>query len=122
VSLRLDAAVGALIDEDIDHDGDLDLVASTASGEVLIWLNDGHGQFTRQQQRPPLDFTGEPVFSRTEWNDLAARLAAAPVVTSGQGPQAAVIVTQARPPTAPPAFDPLDLLLLAPRAPPTFSV
>jgi hypothetical protein len=46
--IELTTPVSALVEGDIDHDGDLDLVAATPSGGVIVWLNDGHGHFTRQ--------------------------------------------------------------------------
>lgn len=65
-AVRLDAAVTSVIEGDIDHDGDLDLVAATSSGDVLIWINDGHGRFTRQTASPTRDVSGEPVVSQVD--------------------------------------------------------
>jgi hypothetical protein len=48
VPIQLDAPVTGVVEDDVDHDGDLDLVAATASGDLLIWINDGHGRFERQ--------------------------------------------------------------------------
>jgi hypothetical protein len=45
----LELSVTSVAEGDIDHDGDLDLVTATASGDLAIWLNDGHGRFTRQR-------------------------------------------------------------------------
>jgi hypothetical protein len=38
----------ALVASDIDADGDLDLVASDGSLDLLVWINDGAGHLTRQ--------------------------------------------------------------------------
>ena len=40
--------VVALAASDIDDDGDLDLVASDGSLDLLVWLNDGAGHMTRR--------------------------------------------------------------------------
>jgi hypothetical protein len=34
---------------DVDHDGDLDVVAATVEEPVVIWIRDGSGRFTRQR-------------------------------------------------------------------------
>jgi len=121
-AVTLDGAFAAVIDGDIDHDGDLDLVAATASGDVLIWLNDGHGRFTPQDRSPTRGFASEPVVVNGGWNDPVAVGVTAPVITSGARAETAVVVAQIRPPTAPLAFDLNFLLLQSLRAPPTFSV
>lgn len=41
------ANVTSLLAADVDHDGDLDLVAVSRTGRVQVWINDGHGRFTR---------------------------------------------------------------------------
>jgi len=123
-TVRLDAAVEALIDEDIDQDGDLDLVATTAAGDLLIWLNDSHGRFTRQarQERSHMDgFTGEPVVVSTEFSEPVALFVTVPFIASCHHLETAVVATQVRPPTAPLAFDLGFLLLQTLRAPPSFS-
>jgi len=45
-----------VITADIDHDGDLDVVASTDRG-FLVWVNDGAGRFTSEtpKHRPMID-------------------------------------------------------------------
>jgi FG-GAP-like repeat len=120
--VRLDAAVAALIDGDVDHDGDLDLVAATAAGDVLIWLNDGHGRFTRQEQSPWRGFSSEPAVAHADWNATTAVGVAAPLVAPPNSPETPVVVAQIRPPNAPLDF---NLSFLNPRtlrAPPSPSV
>jgi hypothetical protein len=121
-TVRLDAIVGALIDEDVDHDGDLDLVAATASGDVLIWLNDGHGRFTRQEPTRPQGFTTESVIGNPESNEPVAVSLRASFIAPGKGEETAVVVIHARPPTAPRVFNLSFLLLQALRAPPSVAV
>ena len=72
---------------DFDRDGDLDVVASTVEEPVAVWINDGHGQYTRQQpiSRPLVTArpgTVEPVSgadtrtappTRNQWTVLAPR-------------------------------------------------
>ncbi len=48
----LEVPVTGIVEGDIDHDGDLDLIAATPAGEVLIWINDGRGHFTRHEASP----------------------------------------------------------------------
>jgi hypothetical protein len=55
VTLPVDA-VGVAAD-DVDHDGDVDLVVLTSSNRVVIWINDGHGHFTEGVPAGPDDPT-----------------------------------------------------------------
>ena len=60
---------------DIDRDGDIDVVASVGTLDLLVWKNDGAGHFTRvpssrrplfQAQPLPPSFDGGP-FTSNEW-------------------------------------------------------
>jgi hypothetical protein len=60
---------------DIDRDGDIDVVASVGTLDLIVWKNDGAGHFTRvpssrrpafQAQPPPPSFDGE-TFASSEW-------------------------------------------------------
>jgi hypothetical protein len=62
-TVDLRAAVTAVVQGDVDDDGDLDLVAATPSGELLIWINDGHGQFTQEPRLPLSGLSGAPVIT-----------------------------------------------------------
>ncbi len=70
--VQLDAPVAALADGDVDHDGDLDLIAATASGDVVIWLNDGHGRFMRQPASPVSQLLSEPAFDAGDGRETVA--------------------------------------------------
>src|ERR1700733_9269304 len=50
--VTLDGEVVGVIAADIDDDGDVDLITAAPSGQVVNWLNDGRGRFTRQQSLP----------------------------------------------------------------------
>jgi hypothetical protein len=66
----LDANVVTVITADVDHDGDLDLVRATPSGDVVTWINDGRGRFTLQeplhtpQNLAPATTVGDPTTPR----------------------------------------------------------
>ena len=117
-AIRLDAAVSALIEGDIDHDGDLDLLATTPSGDVLIWVNDGHGRFTRQEPSPRRAIAGDPVVASTDQQSVSF------VTAGGWGLEAPVrahrafIARAIRPPTVTRAVSRDRQLLPALRAPP----
>jgi hypothetical protein len=47
----LEGGLVAAITADIDADGDLDLVATDRALNLLVWVNDGTGHFTRERPR-----------------------------------------------------------------------
>lgn len=50
----------SMIAEDIDADGDLDVVANDGSLDLIVWTNDGSGQLSRQQGRGHDGIRSEP--------------------------------------------------------------
>ena len=52
----------SMIADDIDADGDLDVVANDGSLDLIVWTNDGTGRLSRQEGRkpssPPQKMTG----------------------------------------------------------------
>lgn len=46
---------GTLVADDIDHDGDLDLIWVGSSGQetAVVWINDGNGDFTEAKDNAP---------------------------------------------------------------------
>jgi hypothetical protein len=118
-AVRLEAPVTGVIERDIDHDGDLDLVAATPSGDVLIWLNDGHGRFTkRQAASKTLGLFSEPMLLQTVWPEsMAVNLRSLLRPSPARG-DTAVIVTPVRAPAADVAYDARCPVLPALRAPP----
>jgi hypothetical protein len=96
--IQLDTAVSALVEGDIDHDGDLDLVATNADGEVLIWLNDGHGRFTRRAASPTYRLAGEATVIPTAWPEADVIAISPPLMPPLTRREANVIVTRIRPP------------------------
>jgi len=117
-AVRLDATVTGVIEGDIDHDGDLDLVAATSSGDVLVWLNDGHGRFTRQAASPTRGVSGEPVLNRTVWPESMAIGIRVPLLRSPDRSEAVVGVTRIRAPAVGIVRDVPGSTLPALRAPP----
>jgi hypothetical protein len=105
---------------DIDHDGDVDLVAATSSNQVVIWLNDGDGHFTLEQEAAPSrDLSpATTVVDTSRVEPLALGPTASQLVVPSRRRETAVVVTQIRPPTVPLS---VDLSFLSPpslRAPP----
>lgn len=122
-AVHLDVPVTGVIEGDIDHDGDLDLVAATPSGEVLIWLNDGHGRFTRQApSRRTHELSGGPVVSQTAWAKAMALSIRAPFVPPPSRAKTIVIVRTILPPTAYLALDARSPFLPTLRGPPALFI
>lgn len=118
-AVHLEAPVSGVIENDIDHDGDLDLVAATPTGDVLIWLNDGHGRFTRQAASRMPGFTSEPGVIHASWPEAPAAGISAPVLSAPAGGETAVVATRVRPPTARAFRAVRRTILPALRAPPS---
>jgi hypothetical protein len=117
----LDPAVTGIVQGDIDHDGDLDLVAATSSGELLIWINDGHGHFTRQAAARTSAFSGEPVLvGLTVDQPFAIDVRAAPLPLSRE--RTTLISGAVRPPQSCRVIVPLSIALPLLRAPPPDSL
>jgi hypothetical protein len=117
-AIQLDADVSALVENDIDHDGDLDLVAARPDGEVLIWLNDGHGRFTRQAALPASGLSGEPTVAPTAWPQSDAITVVSSVLPPLIRREHAVVGTRIRPPSGPAPDSAASPALPALRAPP----
>jgi hypothetical protein len=116
--VMLDAEVVGVIAADIDRDGDVDLVTAAPSGQVVNWLNDGRGRFTRQQALPSDKFSPVLIVVHSSRDQPVALGAVAPPVGPGTRSETAVLVTRIRPPTNPPAFELGFLSLQSLRAPP----
>jgi len=75
VDLATSARFVSVVADDVDQDGDLDVVASVGSLDLLVWQNDGAGHFSRlpssqrralQTQPPPPAVDGDSIASN-EW-------------------------------------------------------
>jgi hypothetical protein len=60
----------SMVAEDIDADGDLDVVASDGSLHLVVWTNDGSGRLTRQPGRETTGWRLDA--SRSGFTDLPA--------------------------------------------------
>jgi len=69
VALRYHVHFRKIVAADIDHDGDLDLVAATDGGFV-VWVNDGEGHLTSQPPSHAPSVDG--LASRTAWRGRGA--------------------------------------------------
>jgi hypothetical protein len=114
----LDAEVVGVIAADIDDDGDVDLVTAAPSGQVVNWINDGRGRFTRQQTLPSDRLSSALIVVNSIRDESLALGAAAPPGGPAARNETAVLATRIRPPTDPPAFDLSFLSLQSLRAPP----
>jgi hypothetical protein len=121
-TIQLEAAVVGVIEGDVDHDGDLDLVAATASGDVLIWLNDGHGRFTRLPESTLPGLSGDPAIVQTTWPEAAALGVRAFVASPTDRAERIIIAAALFPPTPPVILDGHSAILPPLRAPPAPSV
>jgi hypothetical protein len=112
------AGLASVIEGDVDHDGDLDLVAASSSGDVLIWLNDGRGHFTRQKA-PARGWSDGPVLIETSRAEFVAVGTTAPSIDPKNVAGAPVAITEVRRSAAPVAFTLRFLTVPALRAPPS---
>jgi len=117
-AVLLDAEVVGVIAADIDDDGDVDLVTAAPSGQVVNWLNDGRGRFTRQQASPSRSLSPVAIVVNPLLDEPVALGASAPPGDPGTRDEAPVLVTRIRAPADPSAFDLGLLLLQSLRAPP----
>jgi hypothetical protein len=121
-SLDLGPAVTSVVEGDIDHDGDLDLVAATPSGELLVWINDGRGHFTRQVAAYTSAISSEPVLVRTVADQpFAVNVRVASLPSSG-ATAARLVRTTIRPRRVRQAICALNVALPLLRAPPAQSL
>jgi hypothetical protein len=98
-TVRLDASVSALIEGDIDQDGDLDLLATTPTGDILVWVNDGHGRFTRQVPSQTSAMAGESSIASSGGQPASVLTAASSVLDAPVRRRRAVVTLAIRPPT-----------------------
>jgi hypothetical protein len=102
----------------VDHDGDLDLIAATPTGDMLVWINDGHGGFTRQDlsRTPHLSAQAQLVQS----GPTVSAVVQSVVLSYARARRyRRVAVTRIRPPTADSPSSSTSGLLPLFRAPPT---
>jgi hypothetical protein len=121
-AVQLDELVTSVVQTDIDRDGDLDLIAATGHGEMLVWLNDGHGRFTRKPRGGDRGVSTGPLAVQAAWPEPLAVTLRSPVIPASPGGDGAIIVTQIRPPTIIVPPDVRSSVLPALRAPPLAAV
>lgn len=74
----------ALVSADIDADGDLDVIASDGSLDLLVWINDGAGHLTRRYAQRPRGWSG--VDSSAESDGTRPAISAVVSTTTSIGP------------------------------------
>jgi FG-GAP-like repeat len=118
-TVSLESSAVTIVVTDIDRDGDLDLVAVGPSGQVIAWLNDGRGRFTKQEASRSSRLSPETIVVDPLIDEPLALGAMAPSVVVPRTPNGTpVAATLVRPSTAPLAFDLAFLSLPGLRAPP----
>ena len=89
--------VASLITTDLDADGDLDVIATDGSSDLVVWTNDGNGRLTRKAPRRASDLTPEPPPPSLAPDQQAALVSiqtAAPSLQAGSGASSVVLVEQ----------------------------
>jgi hypothetical protein len=117
-AVLLDGKVVGVIAADIDHDGYIDLVTAAPSGQVVNWLNDGRGGFTRQEALPSDSLSSVAIVDESLQDTSAALGSASPLGDLGVRSETLVLATGIRSLTDPPAIDLTFLSLESLRAPP----
>jgi hypothetical protein len=118
-TVSLDSSAVTIVVTDIDQDGDLDLVAVAPSGQVIAWLNDGRGRFTKQEASRSSRLSPETIVVDPLMDEPLALGATAPSVVVPRTPNGnPVAATLVRPSAVPLAFDLVFLSLPGLRAPP----
>ena len=87
------AHIVAAIEVDVDHDGDLDLVARTTDEVFAMWLNEGHGHFVKYRPTAPTTMAAAAAVSVPDGPGLT------PATSVRIGYDAFLVSTYARPPT-----------------------
>jgi hypothetical protein len=118
-TISLESSAVTIVVTDIDQDGDLDLVAIAPSGQVIAWLNDGRGRFTKQEASRSSRLSPETIVVDPLMDEPLALGATAPSVVVPRTPNGTpVAVALVRPSAVPLAFDLGFLSLPGLRAPP----
>jgi hypothetical protein len=118
-TISLESSAVTIVVTDIDQDGDLDLVAIAPSGQVIAWLNDGRGRFTKQEASHSSRLSPETIVVDPLMDEPLALGATAPSVVVPRTPNGTpVAVALVRPSAVPLAFDLGFLSLPGLRAPP----
>jgi hypothetical protein len=81
VITRIDGPVTGIVEDDIDHDGDADLLGATASGDLVVWLNDGRGRFTREQATHTRHVSRNPTLASAFHDAASVVLTKSPSIT-----------------------------------------
>jgi hypothetical protein len=115
------AEVVSALAVDLDHDGDLDVVATDAALDLLVWVNDGGQLIRRRPDRlpgwqddvppPGLDESPSESIASIESGQLSGEAGFAPAIV---GPARACDLT----PCSSPSPTCTPILLSSPRAPP----
>lgn len=89
--------VASLVTTDLDADGDLDVIATDGSSDLVVWTNDGSGRLTRKAPRRASDLTPEPPspsLAPNEQANLVSIQNTAPSLQAGSGARSLVLVEQ----------------------------
>jgi len=120
-TVELGHSVVALAEGDVDRDGDIDLVAATASGDLAVFLNDGRGRFTRQGPSRGPSLSGAPILASASSETVSALGTSAPVIRPARESGSLTAIIRIRPRTATSIAASPSIGLSSLRAPPSAS-
>jgi hypothetical protein len=113
--------VRQLIARDLDHDGDLDLLATTEGAELLAWFNHGRGRFSTRVIHPRPHGPFGPRGAALETSSRPVRIDLGIGVDGAlpAGHRPAISIARRLPPLySSPAHQTLTSVACSPRAPP----
>jgi hypothetical protein len=115
--------VVSMVANDIDADGDLDVVANDGSLDLIVWINDGTGRLSRQPGAAPSGLAQQLSGATISGQPIGASAAHLPSSAAhGDASLASVLLPETARPSrgSTDALMPLLVSVRSPRAPPQF--
>jgi len=115
----MNVTASSIVQGDIDADGDLDLIAATPAGDLLVFINDGHGHFARHEPAPHRTLSSESSIDDAPMSVFAGVGATSPFVSPDVRHLRRAIASRIRPPTSRVVHPLAFLSFVSLRAPPS---